>query len=119
MLPFIEILEKRLNTIDSAGYNWLGKHERRFFELGATGKDFPQSELPDSLLEEMEEYGFSEDKFMDACSDAYHDGRAKFNEAELYNPKRAFHIDLEEQREAAMQAGMAFGCQGYNDEMGY
>lgn len=27
--------------------------------------------------------------------------------------------DAEWKREAAMQAGMAFGCDGYNDEMGY
>jgi hypothetical protein len=28
-------------------------------------------------------------------------------------------IDGEWKREAAMQAGMVFGCQGYNDEMGW
>lgn len=28
-------------------------------------------------------------------------------------------LDLDGQSERAMQAGMAFGCQGYNDEMGY
>jgi hypothetical protein len=33
-----------------------------------------------------------------------------------FRPRRA---DDEWKREAAMQAGMAFGCQGYNDEMGY
>ena len=27
--------------------------------------------------------------------------------------------DADWKRERAMQAGMAFGCQGYNDEMGY
>lgn len=28
-------------------------------------------------------------------------------------------LDKEWQQERAMQAGMAFGCQGYNDAMGY
>jgi len=34
-----------------------------------------------------------------------------------YRPSR--DDDSEWQRERAMQAGMAFGCQGYNEEMGY
>jgi hypothetical protein len=36
------------------------------------------------------------------------------------NPSfRPYHEDDDWRREAAMQAGMAFGCQGYNDVMGY
>lgn len=33
--------------------------------------------------------------------------------------KNAAADDAEWKREQAMQAGMAFGCDGYNDEMGY
>ena len=40
-----------------------------------------------------------------------------------YNAKRARReardADVEWRNERAMQAGMAFGCDGYNDEMGY
>jgi hypothetical protein len=32
---------------------------------------------------------------------------------------RPEHSDDDWRTERAMQAGMAFGCQGYNDEMGY
>lgn len=35
-----------------------------------------------------------------------------------FKPRRR-RDDGEWKREAAMQAGMAFGCDGYNDEMGY
>lgn len=120
VMNFIDILEKRLSVIDREGINFLAKYERRAFDSGAQGKDYPFNEdIPESILTEMEEHGISEDKFHEACSDTYRDGRAQFNESELYTSKRASHIDAEEQREAAMQAGMAFGCAGYNDTMGY
>lgn len=35
------------------------------------------------------------------------------------NRRQAAMDRAEERRERAMQAGMAFGCQGYNDEMGF
>lgn len=120
VMNFIDILETRLSVIDREGINFLAKYERRAFDSGARGKDYPfHEEIPESILEEMEEHGISEDKFHDACSDAYKEGRARFNEEDFYRPKVSAHIDAEEQREAAMQAGMAFGCQGYNDTMGY
>jgi hypothetical protein len=40
----------------------------------------------------------------------------------LKKPKKSRvrrEVDDEWRREQAMQAGMAFGCDGYNDEMGY
>jgi hypothetical protein len=37
----------------------------------------------------------------------------------LYNARRCQRDDAWDRSEAAMQAGMAFGCAGYNDAMGY
>jgi hypothetical protein len=119
VMNFIDLLEKRLNVIDLEGINFLAKHEKQAFRLGSHGKEYPSADLPDSLLDELEEHGISEDKFHEACGDAYGSGRALWNESELYTSKVSSHIDAEEQREAAMQAGMVFGCQGYNDTMGY
>lgn len=36
-----------------------------------------------------------------------------------YNARACKRDDSEWRNERAMQAGMAFGCDGYNDEMGY
>ena len=36
-----------------------------------------------------------------------------------YNPRKRSDDDSAERSERAMQAGMAFGCDGYNDEMGW
>lgn len=53
---------------------------------------------------------------------AYIEIHGGFGSELIKNPrhKRAKHIENGEwKREAAMQAGMAFGCAGYNDEYGY
>ena len=65
--------------------------------------------------------GFDAGYYLDPTSDLWIeiDGDDIHEERQIQAAKRARKTDDGWKLEAAMQAGMAFGCDGYNDEMGF
>jgi len=116
-VTLLNILEKRLETKTPEQTAYLIKAEKKGFEQGANNRSYPSEELPDWLLAELEELDLTEDAFLDAYGEGFSNGREVWLSRNSSGHKN--HIASEEQREAAIEAGMLHGCQGYNEVMGY
>jgi len=79
------------------------------FDHCATGEDY----------ETLEEAGGFNARYFADIPFVWLDGPGVSEVRKLRAPKPDTDDDADWRRERAMQAGMAFGCDGYNDEMGY
>jgi hypothetical protein len=73
------------------------------------------------LADHFNQSYFSNPAYVEIDGPDYHEDRRNpaYKSKLTMGGRRPHDWDAEERSERAMQAGMAFGCDGYNDEMGF
>ncbi len=89
----VVVVEYRTGHPDYAGGRWLEAYKPDSYECEANSELLPEDVATRDMARD----------FLDGLLDEEPD----------------YELDAMERSERAMQAGMAFGCDGYNDEMGY